>query len=116
MLIACEFAIRDLRQLLNNLLADVLLVHITVIVYEDLEEHHRVLADLVEALKHRFDGLPIHELCYYHSNKSTNETVQRFKHEAVIDEKVDEFGMTPFHLLALSQTPSILLGYRRRTI
>lgn len=51
MLIACEFAIRDLRQLLNNLLADVLLVHITVIVYEDLEEHHRVLADLVEALK-----------------------------------------------------------------
>lgn len=48
MLIPCKFAIGYLRQLLHNLLADVLLAHVTVVVDEDFQQHHRVLADLVE--------------------------------------------------------------------
>ena len=37
--------------MLDDLLADVLLAHIAVIVDKDLEDHHGVLANLIEALE-----------------------------------------------------------------
>ena len=89
-------------------------------------------ADLIHALKHRFDGLPIHKLCYfqaYHPIETTTEEllvlltgsegnipreqmitmVKQQGHEDVSVE-CDAFGMTPLHILVNSSRPSISLS------
>jgi hypothetical protein len=69
--------------------------------------------DLVIILQHRFDTLPVHRLCYYPSYYPLTETMENLRKS--IDEdpsagtKVDSFGMTPFHILALSQKPNLSL-------
>lgn len=61
---------------------------------------------LLKALERRFDGLPIHRLCYYHSYHATAATLQSLKKglESSTDvvKHQDCLGMTPLHILALS--------------
>jgi hypothetical protein len=70
--------------------------------------------DLVSKLQHRFDDLPVHRLCYYQSYYPVMEAMDNLR-QSMLDAdpgagpKVDSFGMTPFHILALSQTPNLSL-------
>jgi hypothetical protein len=69
--------------------------------------------DHVSKLQHRFDDLPVHRLCYYQSYYSLIETMENLLQSMEADpaagNKVDAFGMTPFHILALSSTPNLSL-------
>jgi hypothetical protein len=69
--------------------------------------------DLVSKLQHRFDDLPVHRLCYYQSYYPLTEAIQKLRQFMDVDPaagtKVDAFEMTPFHILALSQTPNLSL-------
>jgi hypothetical protein len=66
--------------------------------------------DLVEKLQHRFDALPVHRLCYYQSYYPLTEAMENLMDaDPAACTKVDAFGMTPFHILALSQTPNLSL-------
>jgi hypothetical protein len=69
--------------------------------------------DLVSKLQHRFDDLPVHRLCYYQSYHLLTETMENLRQSMDADPgagtDVDAFGMTPFHILALSQTPNLSL-------
>jgi ankyrin repeat protein len=69
-------------------------------------------ADLTAALKTRFDGLPIHKLCYYQSYHSSKTTIKNLKEVIESDGPLkcqDYLGMTPLHILALSETQRIEL-------
>jgi hypothetical protein len=82
---------------------------------EGLKLRHvaRNLTDLVSILQHRFDALPVHKLCYYQSYYPLMEAMENLRQSMDADpaagNKVDAFGMTPFHILALSQTPNLSL-------
>jgi hypothetical protein len=69
--------------------------------------------DLVSKLQHRFDDLPVHRLCYYQSYYPLTEAMEKLRQSMDLDPaagtKADAFGMTPFHILALSQTPNLSL-------
>jgi hypothetical protein len=69
--------------------------------------------DLVIKLQHRFDALPVHRLCYYQSYYPLTEAMENLRQavDAGLSActKVDSFGMTPFHILALAQTPNLSL-------
>jgi hypothetical protein len=75
------------------------------------------LNDLVHQLQHRFDGLPLHKICYYHSYHNTEEVLaemtqiitprstkknRRSTKSSVVGKRQDLFGMTPLHILACS--------------
>eukprot|EP00980_Cylindrotheca_fusiformis_P016740 scaffold5039_cov119-Cylindrotheca_fusiformis.AAC.7 len=63
---------------------------------------------------HRFANSPLNKLCYYQSYHSSDDTMVQL-HHSLMDEgplaaaatQVDEFGMTPLHVLSLSQTPNL---------
>jgi hypothetical protein len=65
--------------------------------------------DLVGKLKHRFDDLRVHRLCYYQSYYPLTVAMENLREIMDADpsagNKLDSLGMTPFHILALSQTP-----------
>eukprot|EP00980_Cylindrotheca_fusiformis_P029424 scaffold23472_cov106-Cylindrotheca_fusiformis.AAC.3 len=68
--------------------------------------------DLVERLKHRFNDSPLHKLCYYQSYYASGDLMVQLRR--LMDEdplaavtQVDEFGMTPLHVLSLSQSPNL---------
>eukprot|EP00980_Cylindrotheca_fusiformis_P008710 scaffold1867_cov122-Cylindrotheca_fusiformis.AAC.4 len=70
-------------------------------------------ADLTRKLNHRFDTTPLNKLCYYQSYHSLEDAMVQL-HSLMEDDpfaatitQVDEFGMTPLHLLSLSQTPNL---------
>jgi hypothetical protein len=69
--------------------------------------------DFVGILQHRFEALPVHILCYYQSYYPLTEAMENLQQNMDADPsagtKVDSFGMTPFHILALSQTPNLSL-------
>jgi hypothetical protein len=69
--------------------------------------------DLASKLQHRFDALPVHKMCYYQSYYPLKEVMKNLRQTMDGDPsagtKVDAFGMTPFHILALSQTPDLHL-------
>jgi hypothetical protein len=69
--------------------------------------------DLASKLQHRFDDLPVHRLCYYQSYYPVMEAMEKLRQSMDADPgagpKVDSLGMTPFHILALSQTPNLSL-------
>jgi hypothetical protein len=69
--------------------------------------------DLVTKLQHRFETLPVHRLCYYQSYYPLMEAMETLRQSMYADPaagtNVDAFGMTPFHILALSQTPNLSL-------
>jgi hypothetical protein len=83
--------------------------------------------ELNDALRQRFRGLPIHQLCYTNafqdddystSSTSSVEVLNNLLIEEAVktpsnrinnelkQEQVDCFGMTPFHILALSTKPN----------
>jgi hypothetical protein len=68
---------------------------------------------LFSAVQHRFDDLPVHRLCYYQSYHPLTEAMDNLRQVVGADpsagSKVDAFGMTPFHILALAQTPNFSL-------
>eukprot|EP00980_Cylindrotheca_fusiformis_P024852 scaffold12605_cov73-Cylindrotheca_fusiformis.AAC.1 len=68
--------------------------------------------DLTRRLKHRFDSSPLNKLCYYQSYHSSEDAMVQLRN--LIEEnplaassQVDEFGMTPLHVLSLSQTVNL---------
>jgi hypothetical protein len=68
---------------------------------------------LLDALKGRFDGLPVHRICYFQAHHITATTQERLRHAFLKSGpsgfETDEFGMTPLHLLAISAKPNIRL-------
>eukprot|EP00980_Cylindrotheca_fusiformis_P015373 scaffold4314_cov116-Cylindrotheca_fusiformis.AAC.3 len=68
--------------------------------------------DLVRRLKNRFDGSPLNKLCYYQSYYSSEDAMLQLRQLMEDDplaavSQVDEFGMTPLHILSLAQTPNM---------
>mmetsp|Transcript_21575 Transcript_21575/g.53361 ORF Transcript_21575/g.53361 Transcript_21575/m.53361 type:complete len:833 (-) Transcript_21575:717-3215(-) len=67
--------------------------------------------DLFNKLQHRFDDLPLHRVCYFQSYHTQEENLGSMKTILIEDplacDRVDAFGMTPIHLLSLSQGPSL---------
>eukprot|EP00980_Cylindrotheca_fusiformis_P015111 scaffold4170_cov79-Cylindrotheca_fusiformis.AAC.5 len=69
-------------------------------------------ADLIHRSKHRFDNSPLNKLCYYQSYQFLDDAMVQL-HSLMKDDpfaatsQVDEFGMTPLHVLSLSQTPNL---------
>eukprot|EP00980_Cylindrotheca_fusiformis_P017698 scaffold5553_cov102-Cylindrotheca_fusiformis.AAC.3 len=68
--------------------------------------------DLHRNLKHRFSNSPLNKLCYYQSYHSSEDAMVQLRR--LMDEdplaatiQVDEFGMTPLHILSLSQIPNL---------
>jgi len=72
---------------------------------------------LINALKHRFDNLPIHKMIYYQSyNDNMTMTVDQLNNATDIrnsqwqtGRQQDCLGMTPLHILACSSTQNIEL-------
>lgn len=69
------------------------------------------LEDLILKLQNRFHDLPLHRICYFHSYHSVEDTICNIRDlvkanpGSVTD--VDAFGMTPLHILALTQRPKV---------
>ncbi|CAJ1929101.1 unnamed protein product [Cylindrotheca closterium] len=65
--------------------------------------------DLVSKLKQRFDCLPLHRACYFQSYHTLQDNIDSIQGIVKADpdacSKVDFAGMTPFHVLGLSQMP-----------
>jgi hypothetical protein len=62
-------------------------------------------------LKKRFSALPIHKLCYYQAYHPTETTLEQVRQVVQSDALnsvawVDDSGMTPFHILAMSAKPN----------
>eukprot|EP00980_Cylindrotheca_fusiformis_P000741 scaffold174_cov98-Cylindrotheca_fusiformis.AAC.10 len=72
--------------------------------------HNKNRSLLTTGLRNKFQDLPLHSLCYYQAYHSNDETVQRLRRlvwELVEVEScnyplIDDAGMTPLHLLAMS--------------
>eukprot|EP00980_Cylindrotheca_fusiformis_P005837 scaffold1228_cov119-Cylindrotheca_fusiformis.AAC.4 len=69
-------------------------------------------AELVRKLAHRFENSPLNKLCYYQSYYSSDDTMLRLRSLMEDDPLTatgqrDELGMTPLHVLSLSQTPNV---------
>jgi len=88
--------------------------------YKDLLAAFPAGADhdtIIDAIKHRFDNLPIHKVCYYQSYNNTTSNQLNNATEVRISQrrsKVDPtgnqqdcLGMTPLHILACSTKPTI---------
>eukprot|EP00980_Cylindrotheca_fusiformis_P012135 scaffold2933_cov85-Cylindrotheca_fusiformis.AAC.3 len=68
--------------------------------------------DLLRKLKYRFDNSPLNKLCYYHSYHSEEDAMIQLRSLMEDDPlaattEIDEFSMTPLHVLSLSQTPNL---------
>eukprot|EP00980_Cylindrotheca_fusiformis_P002741 scaffold636_cov64-Cylindrotheca_fusiformis.AAC.4 len=69
--------------------------------------------DLIRKLNHRFDNSPLNKLCYYQAYQSLDVAMVQL--HSLMEEhpplaattQVDEFGMTPLHVLSLSQTTNL---------
>lgn len=70
-----------------------------------LEKQFPQRSNLWAVLKRRFEGLPLHQVCYSHPYHPTLHTIRKL-HRALAKggdpAATDDFGLTPFHLLALS--------------
>lgn len=72
----------------------------------DEDVDHALLAN---AFKERFDGLPMHKLCYLQGYHNTSTTIENIRRVSADKGSVDFLGMTPFHILALSAKPNFHL-------
>ncbi len=88
----------------------------------DFEEYSRMtekekiyLVGLVNRSMHRFDGLPVHKICYYHSYHGTEKVLLDIEREihpratktrcgklSDLGKRQDFQGMTPLHILTCS--------------
>jgi hypothetical protein len=80
---------------------------------DDMEDE-----DLVNMLQHRFDGLPLHKICYYHSYHDTAQVILDMKRTIFpgstrsrygkklsdIGNRQDSMRMTPLHIVTCSTT------------
>eukprot|EP00980_Cylindrotheca_fusiformis_P027732 scaffold22532_cov93-Cylindrotheca_fusiformis.AAC.1 len=69
-------------------------------------------AGLLRKLKHRFDNSPLNKLCYYQSYHCYDDAMVQLRilmedGPLAATTQVDEFGMTPLHIMSLSQTPNV---------
>eukprot|EP00980_Cylindrotheca_fusiformis_P006292 scaffold1348_cov93-Cylindrotheca_fusiformis.AAC.1 len=70
-------------------------------------------ADLIRKLNRRFDNSPLNKLCYYQSYQSLDDAMAQLRSlmegspPLAAPTEMDEFGMTPLHVLSLSQTPNL---------
>eukprot|EP00980_Cylindrotheca_fusiformis_P010056 scaffold2220_cov75-Cylindrotheca_fusiformis.AAC.11 len=72
-------------------------------------------ADLTHRLNHRFDNSPVNKLCYYQSYQSSEDAMAQLRSlmeqyqplALAATTEMDGFGMTPLHVLSLSQTPNL---------
>ena len=66
---------------------------------------------LLSTVKNRFDDLPVHKICYHQGHRPLETNLENLNQAIRLDptsaEKADTFGMTPFHILALSAKPSL---------
>lgn len=70
-----------------------------------LEKQFPQRSNLWAVLKRRFEGLPLHQVCYSHPYHPTLYTIRKLHRalaKAADPAARDDFGLTPFHLLALS--------------
>jgi hypothetical protein len=82
-----------------------------------LQEAESSYPELMDKLKRRFDSLPLHRTCYFSSYHSLQDNIETIRSIVKADgggpakacEQTDFLGMTPFHILALSQHPSLNL-------
>ncbi|KAL3935821.1 MAG: hypothetical protein SGBAC_008734 [Bacillariaceae sp.] len=77
----------------------------------DLLQNEYGLENTVQGLSSRFNGYPVHRLCYYASTTTPDELKQQIEamewnaenrqieQEAYTQHLTDPFGMTPFHIL-----------------
>jgi len=74
------------------------------------------LKDLRAKLRHRFDDLPLHQVCYFHSYHPVEDTIEKIsdilKPNPSTVNMVDAFGMTSLHILALAQRPEVEIFQR----
>ena len=65
----------------------------------------------------RFNQLPVHQLCYNQVFDSTASTLEKLRNCIPLVPLLqgDKFGMTPFHILALSTRPSLFLFFELMT-
>lgn len=79
---------------------------------QDLRQVFPDVDDLANALKHRFDGLPLHDLCYYQSYHPTATMLECLAKATLAsyttsERRQDCLGMTPLHILILSSKPNV---------
>ena len=84
-----------------------------------LDTERENIFDIAEGLRHRFDDLPIHKLCYYQSYHDTETAMQSLKREInpwtskppgqlnTTGKEQDCLGMTPLHILACSTKQNV---------
>lgn len=69
--------------------------------------------DLLRKLKVRFSSSPLHRACYFQSYHALQDNMERIQNIMKADpaacDQVDFVGMSPFHILALSQWPCLEL-------
>eukprot|EP00980_Cylindrotheca_fusiformis_P004538 scaffold965_cov93-Cylindrotheca_fusiformis.AAC.2 len=70
--------------------------------------------DFLYKSNHRFDKSPLNKLCYYQSYYFLEDALVELgslmeDNPLAATTQLDEFGMTPLHLLSLSQTPNLNL-------
>jgi hypothetical protein len=113
------FAVKSLRNIAYPLNATVLGASNQ----SDLNQVFKTPKETTEALKHRFDGLPIHKLCYYQSYYKADDVYKQLKAAIVLGarkkraldgnevdptgDQQDCLGMAPLYLyiLACSTVP-----------
>ena len=88
------------------------------VLLDDDDDYNDNDTAISEALRHRFDVLPIHKICYYQSYHDTETTMQSLKREInpwtskppgqlnKSGKEQDCLGMTPLHILACSTKPT----------
>mmetsp|Transcript_28919 Transcript_28919/g.61077 ORF Transcript_28919/g.61077 Transcript_28919/m.61077 type:complete len:551 (+) Transcript_28919:199-1851(+) len=83
----------------------------------DLEQLFGSHVEIEEELSCRFDGLPIHELCYFLSYYSSEEEAVAKLGETIMEAGMlnptgdhhDRLGMTPLHIISCSTRPNLAL-------
>ncbi len=107
---------RDLRDQLPHLRNIAYPLGCSVNFSDDVDQGEKSrLSPLIHKLKHRFDGLPLHKICYYHSYHDTAKNmrdIQQIIHPwstktrcgklSDFGKRQDFQGMTPLHILAFS--------------
>eukprot|EP00980_Cylindrotheca_fusiformis_P011238 scaffold2576_cov116-Cylindrotheca_fusiformis.AAC.4 len=68
--------------------------------------------DFLRKTNHRFDHAPLNKLCYYQSYYSVEEAMVKLgdlldEDPLSVTTQADAFGMTPLHILSLSQIPNM---------
>eukprot|EP00526_Cylindrotheca_closterium_P014334 CAMPEP_0113642254 /NCGR_PEP_ID=MMETSP0017_2-20120614/22196_1 /TAXON_ID=2856 /ORGANISM="Cylindrotheca closterium" /LENGTH=348 /DNA_ID=CAMNT_0000553665 /DNA_START=345 /DNA_END=1391 /DNA_ORIENTATION=+ /assembly_acc=CAM_ASM_000147 len=85
----------------------------------------RLARKIVAGLIGRFDNFPVHKLCYHHSSTTAQKLRLCIKDQDEMEPPVDDFGMSPVHILCstaeaskelmevlLDEYPDYVLGWK----